>query len=83
MNVFLLPIIFFVTYIIQEIWKISNGMRLFFEIRYKHALFVKDFGDSAPVLELNGDFTPIFLTLRFYPCFFRLMLPFAPSLKVC
>jgi hypothetical protein len=55
----------------------------FFEIRYKHALFVKDFGDSAPVLELNGDFTPIFLTLRFYPCFFRLMLPFAPSLKVC
>jgi hypothetical protein len=42
----------------------------------------RDFDDSTPMLKLNGDFTLLFLTLRFYPYFFCLKLPFAPGLKL-
>ena len=35
---------------------------------------------STPVLQRNGDFTLIFLTLWFYPCDFKTKAEFTPSL---
>ena len=35
---------------------------------------------STPVLERNGDLTPTFLTLWFYPCDFKTKAEFTPSL---
>jgi hypothetical protein len=41
-------------------------------------LYLREIGDLAPTVQPNGDFTPIFPTLRFYPSFSRMKLPSAP-----
>ena len=41
--------------------------------------YIRDFGVLAPVSHSNGDFTPIFSTLRLYPRFLETKAPFAPG----
>ena len=44
---------------------------------------VRENGVFAPVQRFNCDFTPVFSTLWFYPCYFETKEPFAPGLNVC
>jgi hypothetical protein len=43
-------------------WVLAKGRR---RLRSMQVVF-REFGESAPALQLNGDFAPYFLTLRFY-----------------
>jgi len=43
-------------------------------------IVIWDFGVYAAILQSNGDFAPLFLTLRFYPRFFKMKLMSTPGM---